>query len=173
MPITHSPAKNTREDIVITLPVLEQTISKIVVETMEAKFSSLSSDFLLKIGCIVDKCVLLEKRQDKIEEKIDTVASDLQSEISAVREEIKVQSRRMHKIMNIVMMGVPETCEGIKTAEKVMQVILPSWNGPLPDVRIGDPNRPKNSYPRPLRITCRTAVEKATALKKLHFTQRT
>ncbi|OXA60522.1 hypothetical protein Fcan01_05536 [Folsomia candida] len=165
MPTIHSPTKKAQEDVVITLPVLEQSISKIVADTMEAKFSTLSSDFLAKISGIVDKCALLEQRQDKIEERIDTVASDLQCEITAVREEIKEQSRRMHKIMNIVLMGVPETCDGIKTAENIMKVILPSWKGPIPDVRVGDPNRPNKSHPRPLRITCSSAQDKATALK--------
>lgn len=132
---------------------------------MNTKFSTLASDFMCKISSIVDKVADLEKRQDKIESRIDTVANEMHVEIATVREEIHEQSRRMHKIMNIVMMGVPESEEGIKAAHSIMKIIVPSWCDEIPDIRIGDPNRPNQSIPRPLRITCRSAQGKISALK--------
>ncbi|OXA43193.1 hypothetical protein Fcan01_22044 [Folsomia candida] len=166
MPTQHSPRKdeshdtsamtNSSAELATNFTNLSNIISN--------KFEDLSKELLNKVGSIVDRVTILEKRQDRIEKKIDEVAPDVHSEIAQVREEMQEQTRRIHKVLNIVMMGVPETKEGIAAATKVMGIILPAWTEALPNIRIGDPNR-KSPHPRPLRVTLRNAQEKSEALR--------
>lgn len=79
---------------------------------ISTKFEELSKELLNKVSSIVNRVKLLEKRKngkDRIWEKIGEIASEVQSEVTLIREEIQEQTRRLHKVLNIIMMGVPET----------------------------------------------------------------
>lgn len=108
-----------------------------------------------------DKVERVEKRQDVLEKKVDAMESGVKQDLLSLREEIHEQKRRILRMSNIVMMGVPETAAGLQAAKQILSVIAPARNHTLHDTRIGDPNGRK---PRPLRIVFPSAAEKSAAL---------
>src|SRR5581483_1029458 len=79
-----------------------------------------------------------------------------------MREEIVEQKRRIMRLPNLIMMGVPESEEGFLLAEEVLKVIYPEWSGKVKDFRIGKQN---GTTMRPLRITFPNSMERNQALK--------
>jgi len=128
---------------------------------------------------ILEKVVAIEKKQeelgrdhiqlvervDRVEDQLkqSTIATDVRVEgvLEQLREEIQEEKRKILRLCNIVLMGVPETEEGLREAESLMKVLLPSWMGTVTDNRIGVPN---SKAVRPLRIGLSNVVEKKKAL---------
>ena len=130
-------------------------------ETSNLVLKEFESKLLQKLDTIVDKVAAVEKRQDELEEKVVTMDSSTQQQFTSIREEIQEQKRQIMRMSNLVLMGVPESAEGLTTAKDIMKIVAPTWGGTLQDIRIGDPSGRK---PRPLRVTFSTAAEKNLAL---------
>jgi outer membrane murein-binding lipoprotein Lpp len=138
----------------VTIGDLQKIVSAAVYEIKE----SLGG----KIDNLVVKVQQLESRQDNLEQSVKELESNVHGELVAVREEIFEQKRRIMKMTNIVLMGVPESLEGMGMAQKVMKIIAPLFVMPLNENRVGDTTARK---PRPLRLSFSSVKEKNEALK--------
>ncbi|OXA62828.1 hypothetical protein Fcan01_00211 [Folsomia candida] len=107
------------------------------------------------------KTIVGEVLDKKFDEFQGLVIAEVHSEFSAVREEIQEQKRRIIRMSNIVMMGVPETTAELQIAKDIVKIIAPGFSGAIVDNRIGDSSGRK---PRPLRISFHSAAEKNAAL---------
>lgn len=149
-------------DQTVTVELLGKTVEKAVNDAVAANFSSLSSGVLAEMQRIVDKVSILEKRQDSLEERVNNLDGQVWNEVQALREEIKEERRKIIRLPNIVLMGVPESQEGLEKAKQILAIIAPTFTAPLLDKRIGDANGKK---PRPLRVSLATANDKQAALR--------
>jgi hypothetical protein len=140
---------------------LEHKITTACGAAVKKEFESFQTVLIQKLDTIVSRVAQVEKRQDDLEEKVTTIESNTQQELLSIRDEIHEQKRQILKMCNIVMMGVPETADGLTTAAGIMNVIAPTWGGTIQDNRIGDPTGRK---PRPLRIIFSNVAEKNAAL---------
>ncbi|OXA39909.1 hypothetical protein Fcan01_25217 [Folsomia candida] len=132
---------------------LAKSIKAIVGEVLDKKFDEFQGLVIGEMRKLVDKVTHIEKRQDDLEEKVELLTAGIHNEFSAVREEIPEQRRRIIRMSNIVMMGVPETSAGLQVAKDIIKIIAPSFSGAIVDNRIGDSSGRK---PRPLRISFRS-----------------
>ncbi|OXA44848.1 hypothetical protein Fcan01_20597 [Folsomia candida] len=114
-----------------------------------------------EISSLKEGQTTMEARIIGVEEKLlrESIKDTLLQE---VREEFVEQKQRLIRMCNIILMGVPESTEGLNVAAQLMKVIVPEWVGPLHDNRIGDPEGRK---PRPIRINLSTVQQKTQALK--------
>lgn len=112
-------------------------------------------------------------RLKNIEEKTDFLATDqntLRHEMNDLQTEMRnslnEEILRLRKISNLILMGVPETDEGINCAKRLIQQVLPKSHShiEIENIRIGKV-APDKKNPRPLRIQLSNPLEKKTALK--------
>lgn len=68
---------------------MKETIGTTIRTALEAQFSTLSGLMLSKIDVLVDKVTTLEKRQDAMENRIESIAVGIQQEFGSIREEIQ------------------------------------------------------------------------------------
>lgn len=140
---------------------LAKSLMTMVGGVLDKKLDQFQGLILEEMRKLVDKVASIEQRQDDLEKKVEMLTAGIHNEFSAVREEIQEQKRRIIRMPNIVMMGVPETSEGLQCAKDIIKIIAPHFSGEVADNRIGDPNGRK---PRPLRISFHSATEKNAAL---------
>ncbi|OXA38452.1 hypothetical protein Fcan01_26846 [Folsomia candida] len=78
--------------------------------------------------------ISMEARMSNVEGKLshDSIEDTLLQE---VREEFIEQKQRLIR-MCIILMGVPESTEGLNVAAQLMKTIVPGWVGPLQENRI-------------------------------------
>jgi len=87
--------------------------------------------------------------------------------VDKIRAEFMEQRDRLIRLNNLVIYGVPESSDGLSLATDLMKILLPSFNGPVVDVRLGPKpmNPAATTRPRPLRIALNSANEQIIALK--------
>lgn len=139
--------------------ITEDTLRRVVEEVV----NKANDKLLEEVRSLTQEVSKIKAKTDNLEKRIDGVEADVVREMAAVREELKEQQQRVIRMSNLVLMGVPESGEGLKLAVKLMGVIYPTWTGPLIDNRIGVPNK---KGPRPLRIPLPSASERAKALRE-------
>lgn len=140
----------------ITMDAAE--LRKIVREENERSVKT----FMDVVSNLVQKVDAVEKKQESLEVRLSLVESGLSEGISDVREEIREQKRRIIRMSNIVVMGIPESDEGLALAQNLLTIIAPSPLGTIPHTRVGDPNGRK---PRPLRVSFSSAAARNEVLK--------
>jgi len=97
---------------------------------------------------ILDKRIKVLECPDNFNQPED---KQLRHQMTILKEKIEEDIDKVKRDNNLVLMNIPETIEGLKTAENLMKTLLPDQNTVVRDNRIGHINQ--NSHrPRPLRI---------------------
>jgi hypothetical protein len=97
----------------------------------------------------------------KVDDKLVEATEGVDKQINQLRDEMHETQRKMARMSNIVLFGVPERQEGLDLALSLMNLLVPEWTGNLDDDRIGADTAPK---PRPLRIRLDNYSQKRKAL---------
>lgn len=107
----------------------------------------------------------LEIRVDQLGTQVDVkltqATAGVDKQITDLRDEMHEHQRKMFRMSNIVLFGVPERKEGLDLALSLMKLLVPEWKGTLEDDRIGAVTAQK---PRPLRIRLDNYAQKRRAL---------
>jgi hypothetical protein len=151
-----------------TSTVCEQSRTKDVKNELVSRFSSLEHR-LGVLNCIVETVV---QKQQQLESKVNRMGSivddkllkastDVDKQIKIIRDELHEEQRKIARMSNIVLFGVPEKKEGLDLASNLLKLLIPDWKGHLDDDRIGAPPAPK---PRPLRVRLENYAQKRKAL---------
>jgi hypothetical protein len=111
----------------------------------------------------------LEMRMDesemKVDVKINETKAELDQKIQEVRDEVQEERRKLYKVCNIVLMGVPETQDGLDQAADVLNVIAPLFTWRRIDQRIGVT---ATDRPRPLKVCFPSGNERNAAIRQCH-----
>jgi hypothetical protein len=145
-----------------------EAVSAAVTVAVNAAFQQCSIKIFEKLETLLSKVDQLEKRQDHVEEYVNNMTNSITSEFAAVRAEIQEEKQRIIRMSNLVLMGVPESAEGLVLAKELMQLLHPTWGGQILDRRIGQPN-PSNPNPRPLRVPLQSAAVRDLFLGSCHL----
>jgi hypothetical protein len=103
----------------------------------------------------------LRTLNQRVDDSKAQVAVDIEEQLRDLREEVQEERRKLIRLCNVVLFGVPETNEGLEVATKMISVLLPDWKGQIEDDRIGAPDAVK---PRPLRVKLDNHHQKRKAL---------
>lgn len=105
----------------------------------------------------------MQQRLSSVEESLVN-SNDVNKEqlMQEVRVEMQEQRQKIIRLCNLVLMGVPESNEGIQKAEELLKLIVPNWVGPLTNIRIGEA---AGKHPRPIRVTLSTVQQKNATMK--------
>jgi len=95
-----------------------------------------------------------------IQKDQDVLKTEIKTELCA---EVDEKLDRQKRSNNLIFMNVPESDQGIKTAAKIMKVLLPSNQIQIRDLRLG-PTKSK-LRPRPLRIVLPSSYDRFLAIQ--------
>jgi hypothetical protein len=79
----------------------------------------------------------------KVDDKIVEATAGVDRQISSIRDEMHEHQRKIARMSNSVLFGVPERKEGLDLALSLMNLLIPEWTGNLEDDRIGSDTAPK------------------------------
>jgi hypothetical protein len=118
-----------------------------------------------KVTDIGNVQIQLQSKIKTLNEHVDDstahVAQDVDRKLRELRDAVQEERRKMIRLSNVVLFGVPETTAGIEIASKMMKVLLPDWTGNIDEDRIGSLDSAK---PRPLRVKLDNYNQKRKAL---------
>jgi hypothetical protein len=94
---------------------------------------------------------------------IFTCYNGICSNIRRLHEQLNEEKERLRRAHNILLMGIPETEDGLQQAADTMNLILPNIRVTIVNQRVG---LIPTTNPRPLRIFLSNAAEVRTALNQ-------
>jgi len=110
----------------------------------------------------------IEANQNKINiethREIQTIKQTVSNYFKAIKEDSSETRDMMRRMNNLILMGVPETQEGLKLVAELIQLILPDKTTFIRDTRVG-PIVKNQSHPSSLRIHLDNYGDKYAALK--------
>jgi len=141
---------------------------------MYERLTAQNNETIAKIDALTSSIANVHARMGIIEQKIrlnEEIANDIQSEVETMKtgvtngflqinHSIKEDQDILRRINNLIIMGAPESPEGLSLVKDLFQIILPDKQVLVRDHRLG----PANDKPRPLRIYLDNAGDKRTAL---------
>ncbi|ODM86829.1 putative RNA-directed DNA polymerase from transposon X-element, partial [Orchesella cincta] len=109
-----------------------------------------NTSILEKLDGIAARQDVLEGRMDKMESRQEEVPTrvEVNTQLSALRQEMDEQSQRVLRKNNVVIFGIPETEQGTELFHDLMEILLPRRKE-YDFERIGDPDK---SNVRPVRV---------------------
>lgn len=119
-------------------------------------------DLISRLDRFEKEKVVLTENQVKLQQDVDQFKEEVAIDINSVNERLTEEVRRLRKLTNLVISGIPENQDGIGLAGELMKIILPGTNLNITDDRIGKPN---SIGPRLLRIRLNSQVERDTAIR--------
>jgi hypothetical protein len=109
-----------------------------------------------------NRTATLERSVSAIANEVDVIRNAVSVHFSEVEDQIKEGQMRMMKLSNLIIMGVPKDRRGTTTVREILKIILPEFDRPIVENRVGDPKTSK--IPRPIRIALSSFDEKRFAL---------
>jgi archaellum component FlaC len=73
----------------------------------------------------------LRTLNQRVDDSKAQVAVDIEEQLRDLREEVQEERRKLIRLCNVVLFGVPETNEGLEVATKMISVLLPDWKGQI------------------------------------------
>jgi hypothetical protein len=152
---------------------------KLMEDKILASLEASQKKILTSIQAVTDRFDVLENqvavvssRQSELDSKLRKLAEqvdgstaqitiDVEKRMRDLKEDVQEERRKLIRLCNVVLFGVPETKDGLDLATHLLGVILPDWKGVVDDDRIGNVDAPQ---PRPLRIKLDNHHQKRKAL---------
>jgi hypothetical protein len=146
---------------------------------MEQRILASQNEILLSIKKVTDRFDALENKVSDIalhqvemdsklkslnkhvDESTTLIAIDVDKKLRDLKEDVQEERRKLIRLCNVVLFGVPENQEGLETASNMIKILLPDWAGEIYDDRIGSGDSAK---PRPLRVKLDNYTQKRKAL---------
>jgi hypothetical protein len=131
------------------------------IQAVTDRFDALESSVADISKCQIELNAKLKKLDARVDDSSAQVAVQVDKKLRELREDVQEERRKMIRLCNVVLFGVPETTAGMEIASRMMSILLPDWTGVIDDDRIGSADSAK---PRPLRLKLDNYHQKRRAL---------
>jgi len=172
---TEETHNHTINDIAALLRTQSQQISEFKT-SMECRFDKVDeriTDVEKQMKAQSQQIQSIEKEQENLRDELEQqrqqiqiIHEDTRAAMDDLEEKFKEEHLRIANKTNIILMGVPETDDGLKKAKQLMTIVMPTNTPTVTNYRIG---RPSRKGPRPLRISLSSEVERRRALSNCHL----
>jgi len=170
-----TPQNHTINDIAALLRSQSQQIAEFKT-TMECRFDKVDeriTDVEKQIKSQALQIQSIEKEQESLRDELEqqrqqiqVIHEDTRAAMDDLEEKFKEEHLRIANKTNIILMGVPETDDGLKKAKQLMTIIMPTNTPTVTNYRLGKQSR---KGPRPLRISLSSEAERRKALSNCHL----
>jgi hypothetical protein len=170
--IHHSPSKQQDDpnssDTTTRQPrmTLEKVYDSITrgFDNMDKRFTKLEevqANLERRIIDIENNRIELIETTTNLRQSVERNAYEFDNNIRRLHEQLNEEKERLRRAHNILLMGIPETEDGLQQAADTMNLILPNIRVTIVNQRVG---LVPTTNPRPLRIFLSNAAEVRTAL---------